>query len=411
MLKRIFFIAQVLLGSAAGLLAQHPLPSAELVPLGTNVNTPQADFAPIRYADKLYFTSTVTDPGTGANVDRTFSVLRNEPAYLLDENPKESNVDMANISMTLKADRLYYSLTKQSRNKKKEYTQLWYRDRNYDGTWGAPVRLPRQVNLPDFMAAQPSIGFDKSLNRQVLYFVSDRPGGQGGLDIWYSVLEPDHVKGEINFKEPVNLPVNTDKDEVTPFFSTNTQTLFFSSTGYRGYGGFDIFLTKKTANGSWEVPRNFEEPINSAANDRDFSFHDGSKMSYFASDRANWACPPATPDCKGLDIYQAQIRTQLNLEIVLEGQSKPLNGCNVELVDVEQGTIVTSLVAMPSNRAVLKLLPGKNYQLIVSQKGYYPIFTGVVIDPSEAFEVFEKRIALKPMLPGDKNSGKIFSGN
>lgn len=380
------------------LTGQELMPVNRVWRLGDNVNTANAEMAPYRYADKLYFTSVVEDEKSGKKISRTFSALGDERSFQLEENPREQNVHMAHIALPLKADRMYYSLFREGRTSSaQEGSQLWYRDRNYDGTWGHPVRLPRHINLPGYFTSHPAIGFDKKLNKQVLFFVSNRPGGKGGLDIWYSVLEPDHAKGTIHFSEPVNMPINTARDDVSPYFHSLSQTLFFSSTGYRGYGGFDIYQTVKQEDGTWSNPVNFEEPVNSDADDLYFTFHDGSRTGYFSSNRPSESCPEDESDCRGLDIFQTKILTELEIEVFRADDKSLLTGCNVELVNQATGAIESSLVSMEEPIGTLHLVPETDYQIIVSQKNYYPVFMDVRVEKNEIFSFLSKRIFVKPM--------------
>lgn len=120
--------------------------------------------------------------------------------------------------------------------------------------WGTPFNLGAPVNSP-YWESQPSISPDGS----TLYFVSNRPGGLGGYDIWKSHLKEDGTWGE-----PVNLgpEINTIYDEQTPFIHPDGKTLYFSSDGWPGFGSKDIFRSRLQADGHWELPLNLGSPIN-----------------------------------------------------------------------------------------------------------------------------------------------------
>ncbi|MES2628446.1 MAG: tetratricopeptide repeat protein [Bacteroidota bacterium] len=94
---------------------------------------------------------------------------------------------------------------------------------------------PLKVNLPGYNTTQPCLV--KTDNGYVLFFSSDRPGGSGGLDIWYALADE-----KLNIGEPMNCPgVNSTEDDITPFYFHPTKELFFSSTWFGGMGGMDIF--------------------------------------------------------------------------------------------------------------------------------------------------------------------------
>jgi outer membrane protein OmpA-like peptidoglycan-associated protein len=121
-------------------------------------------------------------------------------------------------------------------------------------SWGEPFNLGAPLNTP-YWESQPTISPDGN----TLYFVSNRPGGQGGYDIWKSILKSDGY-----WSRPENLgpEINTPYDEHTPFIHSDGRTLYFSSDGWPGMGNKDIFLSRTGDNGKWGVPENLGYPIN-----------------------------------------------------------------------------------------------------------------------------------------------------
>lgn len=97
-----------------------------------------------------------------------------------------------------------------------------------------------------------------------MYFVSDRPGGLGGRDIYRIVKLPN---GE--WSEPQNMgpTINTAYDEDSPFIAVNNKTLYFSSNGPKSMGGFDVFVSFRDEDNNWSAPVNMGYPINSAGDD------------------------------------------------------------------------------------------------------------------------------------------------
>ncbi|MFC2125979.1 hypothetical protein ACFLU5_14340, partial [Bacteroidota bacterium] len=108
--------------------------------------------------------------------------------------------------------------------------------------WSIPKNLGPVINSPNW-DSQPALSADGN----TLYFVSDRPGGVGMRDIWISHKSPEGA-----WEKPVNLGnmINTMQDEVSPFIHSNGQTLYFSSVGYPGFGGYDLFKVEKL-HGEW----------------------------------------------------------------------------------------------------------------------------------------------------------------
>jgi len=104
----------------------------------------------------------------------------------------------------------------------------------------------------------------KKRGEEIIYFVSDKEGGKGGMDIWYTSFD-NKTK---TYKVPVNAgsKINTPGDEVSPFIDPKTQTLYFSSDGWQGIGGLDIFKTNGEMK-KWTQPVNMGVPINSNYDD------------------------------------------------------------------------------------------------------------------------------------------------
>src|SRR5690606_21239695 len=147
------------------------------------------------------------------------------------------------------------------------------------GSWGAMEYIPSPINDSRYTNCMPSAGIMRFTREEGLFFVSDRPGGKGKMDIWCSVINKDG-----SFGESVNLPFNTVEDDVTHYFNTANQTLFFSSKKPDGLGGLDVYQVAKTETG-WGDAEMLKAPINSEFDDYYFFYHNGSNIAYFSSNR------------------------------------------------------------------------------------------------------------------------------
>ena len=119
-----------------------------------------------------------------------------------------------------------------------------------------------------------------SADGKTLYFVSDRPGGLGGRDIYRSVKLPNN---EWSKALNVGAPINSEYDEDSPFFHPDGKTLYFSSNGNKSMGGFDIFFSKKKVDGTWGIPFNIGYPLNTVGDDVYFSTTIDGKKGYYSS--------------------------------------------------------------------------------------------------------------------------------
>lgn len=274
----------------------------------TGINSPSADFAPARYGDRIYFTSIFTfkEKKEEQQVSRIYSFTPGEkPTLEMELHSKKSGVFIANVALMPDASRMYYTVCK---DEQQQDCEIWYREKEYEGAWGVGKKLPDLINLRGFTTTQPSIGWDFSMKKFVLYFVSNRPGGKGKLDIWASPITWDG-----QFEQPINLPVNTSEDDVTPYFHRSSQTLYFSSNGRKGFGRFDIFHAVKTNDGYWSEPVNPGRPVNTAYDDLYFTLHEASQTAYLSSDRPGSISNGAIDGWECYDLYKIELGN-LNIE-------------------------------------------------------------------------------------------------
>ncbi|MDE6877616.1 MAG: hypothetical protein K2P54_00535 [Odoribacter sp.] len=133
---------------------------------------------------------------------------------------------------------------------------------NNNGKWENNKEL--NINSDDYSCAHPCLFRDS-----LLFFVSDMPGGNGGKDIYMTLVQGDEC-GEIqNLGETVNTP----DDELFPFIDESGR-LYFSSNGHVGLGGLDVFVSEMKADGVWTEPQNMGRPINSSMDDFGLVFKD-----------------------------------------------------------------------------------------------------------------------------------------
>ncbi|HET6990917.1 MAG TPA: OmpA family protein, partial [Bacteroidia bacterium] len=163
---------------------------------------------------------------------------------------------------------------------------------NVNDSWLAPKRMDDNVNAPGCRNMMPFLSNDGS----TLYFVSDRSGGQGGLDIWMVTINEDGSTSPAKNLGPL---INTPDDEITPFYHFTTSTLFYSTNGMGGFGGFDVVKSSFNADDStWAKPKNLEAPFNSSRDDAYFVLDRMQQHGYFSSDREPCsACGPGSAFC------------------------------------------------------------------------------------------------------------------
>lgn len=195
--------------------------------------------------------------------------------------------------------RIYFTLCEFIGDTDEEICQIYYLDQDEKGRWKKEaIPLPDHINLAGYTTTQPSIGFDSIKQSETLYFVSDRPGGLGNLDIWFCEIRKNEFSIPHNLEE-----INTPENDITPFFHSPSQTLYFSSEGRVGMGGFDIFSTNRT-NKIWNAPENLGDPFNSSYNDLFFTKNTNGNRAYLSSNRLGSRYPRKMYEGCCMDIYR-----------------------------------------------------------------------------------------------------------
>ncbi|MBC7777843.1 MAG: PD40 domain-containing protein [Phycisphaerae bacterium] len=195
--------------------------------------------------------------------------------------------------------------------------------RNAAGAWSEVTRLP--FNSAEYNSSHPSI----SPNGKRLYFASNRPGGFGGMDLYFSELNKGIWSAAIN----LGPTVNTEGNEIFPFIDPNGR-LYFASNGHLGLGGLDLFYSTPKGDKDWNLPINLGAPLNSTHDDFGVCFGGDLSWGFFTSDRDGGA---------GRDDIYAFSKNAAPVEIyVFDSQTrKPISGAAV-LNSLTSLTLTTS---------------------------------------------------------------------
>lgn len=154
-----------------------------------------------------------------------------------------------------------------------------YASRKMNNSWLEPYLMDPHVNMDGFRSLTPFL----NAKGDRLYYASNRPGGEGGLDLWYVKVTKDGKTGRA-----VNLgnEVNTGEDEYAPFFHEKSQTLYYSSSGHIGFGGQDIYFNQWNEDAqAFGQTTNAGAPINSSADDSYFVIDDKLENGFVTSNR------------------------------------------------------------------------------------------------------------------------------
>lgn len=311
--------------------------------------------------------------------------------------PFNEGQDQGGASITIDNKQLYITLCEPLRTKHTSYKNCDIYVSNLDkDKWTQLTQLGPTINGDDTWEAQPSISADG----RVLFFASARKGGFGGIDIYRSVRDS---AGNWGKAENLGADINTTADDKTPYIHTDGRTLYFSSKGWFGLGGFDIFYSKYVGNGRWSEPENIGYPINTNEDEIAFSFSaDGEKL-YFASKKFKGK--------GGWDIYSAEIPEKVKPEKVIffrgrlyDKDGNIINNAMVELQSITNLKLTKGLVDPNTGRYAIATGVNDNEDFIITVKkeGYF--FKSEYIRPNRKLlgKPYEKDFELRPIEIGTK---------
>jgi hypothetical protein len=207
----------------------------------------------------------------------------------LDKKINEPNYHIANGCLNTKGDIFYY--TRCDRN----FNCKIYAIKYTNGNWETPYEV-KNVNVDGYTSTQPSIA--EVDGKEVLFFASNREGGKGQLDIWYS-----RKNNQGDFMAPANAggTINTIEDEITPFYYQKDSSLYFSSNWHYGLGGFDVFKSKTDMN-TFGEPENVGFPINTSTND--FYYNIRNNTALITSNRIGSHTKKGETCCNDIWVYE-----------------------------------------------------------------------------------------------------------
>jgi len=227
--------------------------------------------------------------------------------------------------------------------------------------WSAAQKMPRPINTSYFEGS-----ISMTADGTTVYFVSERPEGEGQGDIYVATK-----KGE-SWTSPKNLGavVNTDLDEKFVFIHPNGKTLFFASNGHQTMGSYDIFKTEYV-NGEWSVPINLGYPINTVNEESTFSLTKDNKTLMIA---AEYEDSFGERDIYKIDVskyellsgdYAKSTAGQILVSCTYKA-GEPAKNVLIEAYYVSNNKLVTSVETDKAGRAKLNLPGNETYKIVTS---------------------------------------------
>ncbi|MCX2574228.1 OmpA family protein [Pedobacter sandarakinus] len=327
--------------------------------LGSGVNTTDAEYFPALTADgeTLIFTRQVN-----GNEDFWTSQFKNNSWNLA--QPLSTKINTATYNegaQTISPDGKYLFFTGCNRPDGLGRCDIYISHRE-GKDWGEPYNVGKPVNS-EYWESQPAISPDG----RTLYFISNRPGGSGGYDIWKSTITDDAKWGPA-----INLgpEINTAYDENTPFLHADGKTLYFASDGWPGFGNKDIFYSRMNDDGKFQKPVNIGYPINSFEDESGLIVGANGSLGMFSSNLKN--------GLGGQDIYAFNLpETAMPLKvsyvkgIVRDKDTKKTIESNVQVIDLRSNKTVFDDYTDAETGEFLAVMPvGSDYLFNVNAEGY-----------------------------------------
>ncbi|MCB0519304.1 MAG: SPOR domain-containing protein [Lewinellaceae bacterium] len=347
--------------------------TATIEHLSSNVNTPETEFAPFPFGDEaLYYSSTM---GKRAGIYRSLKVGGEWGKSTPIENfPVIENDHFCNGSLSPDASRFYFTICKSVENWGGLTTQCEiYVTRRVGKTWTAPERLPDYVNEAGVSTTHPFVVHDN--NTEILYFSSNRNGGNGGMDIWYSTRELNSNANDFTLPINAGSRINTIGDEITPYYNQVEGTLYFASNGQVSIGGFDVFKANG-ARSRWDKAENVGTPINSSADDFFFIKTTSGKSGFVVSNRTFGMEKITTTNEDIFEVLYNKPSKQwvARGEVYSKSSKEVLPEAEVALYEMDGSGQRRFISKIKTNNGAYEFLvePSKRYSLEAMIDGYYP---------------------------------------
>jgi len=387
-------------------IINNPL-SIKIENLGNAVNTQYPEYSPIISSDMktLYFTSR-REGSTGDKKDT--KGLYFEDVYFSSLGSDNQWTSARHIGGKINTTGHEATISISPDGK----TILLYRDDKGDGNiyfsqllenneWSKPEKFPEPINSA---AWETHACFSPDMN--YIYFVSNRPGGFGGRDIWVS----EKIGGKWMEAENLGSTINTPFDEDAPYMLPDGYTLYFSSQGHENMGGFDIFISTLSEDGFWSTPENMGYPVNTTEDDVFYMPTPDEKHAYYSSSK-NYGMG-------GQDLYYMTIVKAKKKTITLRGRVADANsfkalGADLVFISKNKEQVFANLTSNGEDGMYkTTLLLGDEYEITAHAPGYrQSSYTMTVSEDEKREELVLDMFLSQLLLAGDTAKARIEDVN
>lgn len=390
-----------------------------------SVNTPYIEFSPTFYREGIVFVTSrqrggLYDPKLNTTYFELFYAKLNKDGNPYKPKPFSLEINTkyheGPVSFSADAGQMFFSRNSVMPGKKKRKQATIAKNQLYSarrGEYDWENIQPLPFNEPENNFMHPSVSADG----EKLYFVSDRPGGFGGYDIYVA----DKIDGK--WMDPINLgpEINTPANEVFPFIHS-TGVLFFSSNGHAGFGGLDLFLIDISQR-VWGELVNLGSPFSSPKDDFGLNMNATGTQGFFSSNREGgegkddlyiFKAPDglegvkvarqvlARISVKDLETEAPLVGTKIRVfekapdgsprnDDLYEVELQPSSGAAGNGFSIVERRRSTAVLGTPEATvaadgfAIMSLDPKEQYLLFLEKEGYYSQEIDLNINPSQSF--------------------------
>ncbi|MDF1671944.1 MAG: OmpA family protein [Vicingaceae bacterium] len=255
--------------------------------------------------------------------------------------------------------------------------------------------FPRHQEIDKYENRAKTVNYCLANSGRYLIMAVEKKKGHGLKDLWVSF--PD---GSNKWGRPINLGevVNTEGEEFAPFLAADDKTLYFASGGHEGFGGVDIWMTKRLDETwtNWSKPINMGDKINTKGFDSYFSIDAGGKYAYFASDKSGFGKS---------DIFRIKLPEEAKPDPVVLVYGKVLDKKTGKPIKADilyeylpSGVKAGQASTSPEDGVYKIVLPfGKNYGFMATSDKYYAITENLDLSNLKEYQEIEKNLYLAPI--------------
>ncbi len=370
-------------------------PQGVLINMGQSVNSGKPDYAPtIGNVDTLLLFSSKRNTHS-STIDRTydedlFFSVRDMGLWMDAQEFKNINTSYNEGSASLSQDGKYLYFARCNSPDSYGNCDIFVAEQLGEKGWGNVHNLGKNINTNSW-DSHPSL----SHSGDTLFFTSDRLGGFGMADIYYSVKD---AQGNWQQAKNIGPIVNTRGNDVSPFFHHKFNVLYFSSDGQPlNFGNFDIY--KSYLHGTaWEEPKNIGPLVNGEGSEYYFTIDSESKELYYARSET---------DPNDLDLHSFPVPMEAHPEAIVtlkgslkDNSGKPLKGI-VSIIDLEEGIEVAPKFLRPDGSFDFSLINKRKYLLIIQGDDFFRIeeifFLDGDMEINRTTEIIEPKLAFKSL--------------